>query len=67
MYLGRVEHKQLTQGVSVAENPPAYHIEDQPDLDMQVYSFHEAVVQSKHISDEQKAVWHTILEHEGLM
>src|SRR5205085_4842674 len=34
MYLGLVEHKQLTQGVAVAENPPDYHIEDQPGLDL---------------------------------
>ncbi len=67
MYLGLVEHKQLTQGVAVAENPPVYHIEDQPDLDLHVCSFQEAVEQSKKMSDEQKGVWHTILVHEGLL
>ena len=64
MYLGLVEHKQLTQGVAVAENPPDYHIEDQPDLDLHVCSFQEAVEQSNNMSDEQKGVWYTILVYE---
>jgi hypothetical protein len=67
MYLGLVEHKQATQDVAVAENPPVYHIEDQPDLDVHVWSFQEAVEQSNNMSDEQKGVWHTILVHEGLL
>jgi hypothetical protein len=67
MYLGLVEHKQATQGVVVAENPPVYHIEDQPDLDLHLCSFQEAVQQSNNMSDEQKGVWHTILVHEGLL
>ncbi len=67
MYLGLVEHKQLTQGVAVAENPPVYHIEDQPDLDLHVCSFLEAVEQSNNMADEQKGVWHAILVHEGLL
>ena len=67
MYLGLVEHKQLTLGVVVAENPPVYHIEDQPDLDLHLCSFQEAVQQSNNMSDEQKGVWHTILVHEGLL
>ncbi len=65
MYLGLVKQKQLTQGV--AESPPIYHIEDQPVLDLHVLSFQEAVEQSKHMSDEQKDVWHNILVHEGLL
>ena len=67
MYLGLVEHNQLTQGVAVAENPPDYHIEDQSDLDLHVSSFLEAVEQSNNMSDEQKGVWHAILVHEGLL
>jgi hypothetical protein len=67
MYLGLVEYKQATQGVVVAENPPVYHIEDQPDLDLHVCSFQEAFQQSNNMSDEQKGVWHTILVHEGLL
>ena len=65
MYLGLVKQKQLTQGV--AESPAVYHIEDQPVLDLHVRSFHEAVEQSKHMSEEQKGVWHSILVHEGLL
>ena len=64
MYLGLVKHKQATQGL--AENPPTYHIDDQPVLDVHVCSFQEAVEQSKHMPDEQKGVWHDILVHEGL-
>ena len=64
MYLGQGKLKQLTQGV--AESPPVYHIEDQPVLGLHVRSFQEAVEQSKHMSDEQKGVWHAILVHEGL-
>jgi hypothetical protein len=64
MYLGLGKLKQLTQGV--AESPPVYHIEDQPVLGLHVRSFQEAVEQSKHMSDEQKGVWHAILVHEGL-
>ena len=67
MFLGLVKHKQLTQGVAVAENPPVYYIEDQSDLDLHVCSFQEAVEQSNNMSDEQKGVWHTILVHEGLL
>jgi hypothetical protein len=43
-----------------------YHREERPVLDVQVLSFQEAVKQSKHMSDEQKGVWHTILVYEGL-
>ena len=64
MYLGLMQQKQLTQ--RVAENPPNYYFEDQPVLGVHVRSFEEAVEQSKHMSDEQKGVWHTILVREGL-
>ena len=65
MYLGLVvKQKQLT--LDVAESPAIYHIEDQPGLDVHVHSFQEAVEQSKHMSDDQKGVWHSILIHEGL-
>jgi hypothetical protein len=65
IYLGLVEQKQLIQGLALAENPPVYHIEDQPDV--LLCSFQEAVEQSNYMSDEQKGAWHTILVDEGLL
>lgn len=64
MYLGLGKQKQAT--MSVAESSSIYHIEERPVLDVHVLSFQEAVKQSKHMSDEQKGVWHTILLYEGL-
>ncbi len=65
MYLGLVKHKQLTQGV--AETLASYYVEAQPGLDMHSLSFQQAIEQSKNLSDEQKVVWHSILEREGLL
>ena len=65
MYLGLVTHKQLTQGV--AETLASYYVEAQPGLDMHSLSFQQAIEQSKNLSDEQKVVWHSILEREGLL
>jgi len=64
MYLGLVKQKQLT--LDVAESPAIYQIEGQAGLDVHAHSFQDAVEQSKHMSDEQKGVWHSILVHEGL-
>jgi hypothetical protein len=64
MYLGLVKQKQLTQ--NVAESLSIYRIEAQPELDLHVHSFQEAIEQSKNMSDEQKSVWHNILVQEGL-
>lgn len=64
MYLGLGKQKQAT--MSVAESSSIYHIEERPVLDVHVLSFQEAVKQSKHMSDEQKGVWHSILLYEGL-
>ena len=63
MYLGLVKQKQLT--LDVAERPASYRLADQPGLDVHVSSFQDAVEQSKHMSNEQKGVWHSILVHEG--
>ena len=65
MYLGLVTHKQLTQGV--AETLASYYVEAQHGLDMHSLSFQQAIEQSKNLSDEQKVVWHSILEREGLL
>lgn len=65
MYLGLVKYKQLAQGV--AESPTTYRVEDQPVLDMHLLRFQEAIEQSKNLSGEQKVVWHSILEREGLL
>jgi hypothetical protein len=35
-------------------------------LDQHAHGFQEAVAQSKHMSDEQRGVWYTILVYEGL-
>lgn len=64
MYLGLVRQKQLT--LDVAESPAFYQIEDQADLNVHAHSFQNAVERSKHMSDEQKGVWHSILLREGL-
>jgi hypothetical protein len=64
MYLGLGKQKQAT--MSVAESSSIYHIEERPVLDVHVPSFQEAVKQSKHMSNEQKGAWHTILVYEGL-
>jgi len=64
MYLGLGKQKQAT--MSVAESSSIYHIEERAVLDVHVLSFQEAVKQSKHMSDEQKGVWYTILVYEGL-
>ncbi len=63
MYLGLIKQKQLT--LDVAESPAIYQLESQPVLDVHVHSFQDAVEQSKHMSDEQKGVWNSILVHEG--
>jgi hypothetical protein len=63
MYLGLMKQKQLTP--DVAESPAFYQLEDQPGLDVHVHSFQDAIEQSKHMSDEQKGVWHSILLQEG--
>jgi hypothetical protein len=65
MYLRQGKQKHFTQGV--AESPPVYQIEDQSVLDSHVNSFQEVVEQSKHMSDDQKGVWHAILMYEGLL
>ncbi len=65
MYLGRGKQKQCTQ--FVAESHASYHLGDQPVLDVHVRSFQESVVQSKHMSDEQKHDWQAILLHEDLL
>ena len=64
MYLGLGKQKQAT--MSVAESSSIYQIEERPVLDVHVPSFQEAVKQSKHMSDEQKGAWQTILVYEGL-
>jgi hypothetical protein len=63
MYLGLIKQKQLT--LDVAESPALYQIEGQADVDVHAHSFQDAVEQSKHMSDEQKSVWNSILVHEG--
>lgn len=50
----------------VAEHKPDYHVEDQSALQEHVYSFQEAIEQSKHMSDEHKGDWRAVLLHEGL-
>ena len=65
MYLGLMKHRQLT--LDIAENPAIYQLEGQPGLDVHAHSFQDAIEQSKHMSDEQKEVWHSILVHEGLV
>jgi hypothetical protein len=65
IYLGLRKQRQATMGV--AESSSIYQIEEQPVLDLHVPGFQEAVEQSKHMSDEQKGVWHTILVYEGLL
>jgi hypothetical protein len=65
MFLGLVKQKQLTR--DVAESPTIYHVEDQPELDMHVLSFQEAIEQSNNLSNEQKVVWHSILVNEGFL
>ncbi|HXL37681.1 MAG TPA: hypothetical protein VN954_10820 [Ktedonobacteraceae bacterium] len=64
MYLGMGKQKQVTMGI--AESSSIYHVEGRPVLDVHVHGFQEAVEQSKHMSDEQKGVWYTILVYEGL-
>ncbi len=65
IYLGLVKHKQPAQGV--AETLASYHVEAQPGLDVHSLSFQQALEQSKLLSNEQKVVWHSILEQEGLL
>ena len=65
MYLGLGEVKHNTQ--NVAESHAIYRVEDQPAEYTHVCSFHEAVAQSTHMSDEQKRDWQAILFHEGLL
>jgi len=65
MYLGLGEDKHKTQ--NVAESHAMYRVEDQPAEETHVCSFHEAVAQSTHMSDEQKRDWQAILFHEGLL
>ena len=65
IYLGLVKQKQSVPGV--AETLASYHLEAQPGLDIHSLSFQQALEQSKNLSDEQKAVWHSILEQEGLL
>ncbi|MGZ3625571.1 MAG: hypothetical protein ACXVDN_15565 [Ktedonobacteraceae bacterium] len=65
MYLGLGEDKHNAQ--NVAESHAIYRVEDQPAEDTHVCSFHEALAQSTHMSDEQKRDWQAILFHEGLL
>ncbi len=65
MYLRLGKQKQAT--CRIAENSSLYQLEEQSVLDVHVPGFQEAVEQSEHMSDEQKAGWHTILEYEGLL
>ncbi|MGZ3609088.1 MAG: hypothetical protein ACXWOL_01995 [Ktedonobacteraceae bacterium] len=65
MYLGLGEDKHNAQ--NVAESHAIYRVEDQPVEDTHVCSFHEALAQSTHMSDEQKRDWQAILFHEGLL
>jgi hypothetical protein len=65
MYLRLGKQKQATLGV--AESSSNYHIEDRSVLDVHVLGFQETVEQSKHMTGEQKGVWHTILAYEGLL
>jgi hypothetical protein len=65
IYLRLGKQKQATLGV--AESSSNYHIEDRSVLDVHVPGFQEAVEQSKHMTGEQKDVWHTILAYEGLL
>jgi len=63
--LGLGEHRQTTY--YVAESHTIYRIEEQSVEDLPVCSFHEAIVQSTRMSDEQKRDWQAILFHEGVL
>lgn len=51
----------------VAESHTIYRVEDQHVEESPVCSFHEAIAQSTHMSDEQKSDWQAILSHEDLL
>jgi hypothetical protein len=64
MYLRPGKQRQAT--MRIAESSSLCQIEEESVLDVHVSGFQEAVEQSRHMSDEQKGDWHTILVNEGL-